>query len=98
VSLFSVSTIPGEVHEVVMLRTVWNEEELSGVIESLREQFQSQHSAGIEVRTIPIASTNSDLYFALNNKTGEVMLEEAGYAPLRVVAPTLTAFLVSLDV
>jgi SecY interacting protein Syd len=83
--------------QVVRLNTVWNEEELEEVWASVREHLESQEQAGLRRRTLPIAGTDSDLYFALDNETGEVVLEEPGHPPLRVVAPSLGAFLSGLE-
>jgi SecY interacting protein Syd len=77
--------------------TVWNEEELEEVWARLRDHLESQRQAGMPCRTVPIAGSDSDRYFALNNETGEVVLEEPGHPPLRVVAPSLVQFLASLD-
>ncbi|MFZ6801340.1 SecY-interacting protein Syd [Undibacterium sp. Di24W] len=35
-------------------------------------------------------------FFSVNNVTGEVLLEEPGYAPIRSVAPSLSDFLKQL--
>ena len=82
---------------VVLLNTVWNPEALDGFVGDLRDHLEGQEQAGLPRQTIPVAGTDSDLYFALDAKTGEIVLEEPGHPPLKVVAPSLVSFLAHLD-
>ena len=84
--------------EMVFLRTLWNREELDTALADLRQHLEVQGESGIPARTVPIAGTGSDFYFGLDNRTGEVYLDEPGHPPLRTVAPSLAAFLYGLTV
>ena len=55
---------------------------------------QAEDGAGA---TIPIARTNSDLFFGLDNRTGAVVLEEPWTPVRRPVAPSLARFLGELS-
>jgi SecY interacting protein Syd len=81
--------------EPVMLMTSWNEEALDKLLRNLAIHVAMQQKDGVRV-TIPIANTDSDLYFAVALDTGEVVLEEAGRGNGRVVAPNLRQFLAEL--
>jgi SecY interacting protein Syd len=39
----------------------------------------------------------SDLFLAVDNTSGAVMLERPGYKPIRQVAPSLAAFIATLE-
>nr|WP_307731837.1 SecY-interacting protein Syd [Massilia sp. H27-R4] len=76
--------------EAVMLCVPWNADELAAIKESL-----TLHAAA--GAPIFIANTDSDLYFGVDNSSGAVWLFEPGDRPSRQVAPSLGAFLASLE-
>ncbi|MBG0829034.1 SecY-interacting protein Syd [Planomonospora sp. ID67723] len=78
--------------EEVMLNTVWNEAQLATTTASLVMGVRLQ-ARSMQTITVPIGGTGSDLFFALDNTTGEILLQEVGSPPLQVVAPSLAAFL-----
>jgi SecY interacting protein Syd len=81
--------------EVVLLRTLWNRLEVSQLASQLLTHLRGQLQGG-HPPTIPVASSDSDLFFAVDNANGKVVLQEAGYPPSRVVATTLEEFLNAL--
>lgn len=83
-------------NESVLLNTLWNKQEKESMLHNLREHSDGQRQAGMPRQTVPVAGTDSDFYFSVDNETGAVWLEEPGYSPLREVAPSLAAFLKSL--
>jgi len=83
--------------EAVLLNTLWNDEEVAALRSRLREHFEAQQQSEAPHYTVPIAGTDSDFSFALDNRTGGVVLEEPGRLPVRVAAPSLTAFLLGLE-
>lgn len=82
--------------EVVLPRTVWNDDELAEVVADLRDHLNAQMTEDLP-RTIPVALTDSDRYYALDNESGQVVREEPDGAS-EVVAPSLAEFLNHLKV
>ncbi|MEV2279021.1 SecY-interacting protein Syd [Nocardiopsis sp. NPDC049922] len=76
----------------VLLNTVWNETELEATAESIVGGVRLQAMSPGAI-TVPIAGTGSDLFFTLDNTTGEILLQEAGCPPARIIAPSLASFL-----
>ena len=72
--------------ESVLLRVAWNADDLKRIIQYVNEHI---------VINMPIfvANTNSDLYFGVDNTTGEVWLCEPGYPPIQKVSQSLAQFL-----
>lgn len=83
--------------QYVYLRGVWNQESLDSIFSDIVSHVISRRQ---ELEGLPdsifVAGTESDLFFSVSNVTGEVMLEEPGYPPLRSVAPSLSDFLKQL--
>ncbi|MCH0543339.1 SecY-interacting protein Syd [Streptomyces sp. MUM 203J] len=83
------------------LRTFWNEmdleQTLSAQADSIRHMKRHpDHFAGYRP-VLLVATTDSDLFFGLDNCTGEIVLEEPGAPDLRrLVAPSLAQFLQDL--
>ncbi|WP_167231849.1 SecY-interacting protein Syd [Massilia rubra] len=75
--------------EAVFLTVAWNAHESA----QIRASLASQAAAG---EPVFIATTDSDLFFGVDNASGAVWLCEPGYPPLREVAPSLAAFLTAL--
>jgi SecY interacting protein Syd len=82
--------------EVVLLHTLWNSQEIDRLQEALVSHVRRQIEDGFSV-TLPIANTDSDLFFAVDNATGAVVLQEPGHGESRVVASSLEAFLDGLE-
>ena len=74
---------------VVELVVAWNAEELS----QITSDVASQLAAG---EAVLIANTDSDLYFAVDNTSGAVLLCEPGCAPIQEVSRSLAGFLSEL--
>lgn len=72
--------------ECVLLRVAWNADDLKRIIQDINEHI---------VINMPIfvANTDSDLYFGVDNTTGEVWLCEPGYPPVQQVDRSLAQFL-----
>ncbi len=84
--------------EVVLLQTVWNPEDLSRTQKAIADHVQSRRAALGGTATVFVASTDSDLFFSVDNRTGEVLLEEPGFPPHGIAAPSLGEFLAALRV
>ncbi len=98
VASFYTSFLAGRVEsehsgEPVILYTRWNDNEFG--VDNLVCGVHEAIEYGLPV-TFPIAGTGSDVLFTLDNATGAIMLQEVGYPPSRVVAPSLVAFLSQL--
>jgi SecY interacting protein Syd len=76
--------------EAVLIRVAWNADELARIRQSLAAQVAV-------AEPIFVANTDSDWYFAVDNATGAVLLCEPGRPPIREVAPSLSAFLASVE-
>ncbi|MEY9930816.1 hypothetical protein ABH926_005463 [Catenulispora sp. GP43] len=90
--------LEGDEHsgEPVSLVTVFNEQGLRDLVDSLAVAVRRQVEDGLGDITFPVAATGSDVFFVLDNATGRILLQEAGYPPQKVVAPSLTQFLAEL--
>ena len=84
--------------EVVLLQTVWNPEDLTRTQAAIADHVQSRRAALGRTATVFVASTDSDFFYSVDNRTGEVLLEEPGFAPHGIAAPSLTEFLTALRV
>lgn len=84
--------------EVVLLQTVWNPKDLARTLEAIADHVQSRRSALGGTATVFVASTDSDLFFSVDNATGAVLLEELGFPPQSIAAASLVEFLTSLRV
>ncbi|MER7850692.1 SecY-interacting protein Syd [Kitasatospora sp. NPDC096077] len=82
--------------EPVSLRTLWNEEELRHTVHGLADHARRQAAESGGAITFPVAGTESDLFFVLDNATGAILLQEAGHHGGRPVAPSLAEFLAAL--
>lgn len=83
--------------ETVFLLGVWNQESLNSTLSEIASHVISRRQALVGLPdSIFVAGTETDLFFSVNNVTGEVLLEEPGYAPIRSVAPSLSYFLKQL--
>ncbi|MFF3111129.1 SecY-interacting protein Syd [Kitasatospora sp. NPDC057904] len=82
--------------ESVSLRTLWNEAELQRTVRGLAEHTRRQAAEFGGAISFPVAGSYSDLSFALDNATGEILLQEAGHPGGRLVAPSLAEFLADL--
>jgi SecY interacting protein Syd len=83
--------------ETVSLRNVWNQESLNSLLNEIVSHVISRRQALVGLPdSIFVASTDSGLFFSVDNVTGEVMLEEPGYPPLRPIAPSLSDFIKQL--
>jgi hypothetical protein len=78
----------------VSLMTVWNTEDLERRLHGILEHVGVQLREGL-APTIPIANTDSDVFFSLDNDTGAVVLQDFGRTDV-VVADSLAAFLGAL--
>jgi hypothetical protein len=76
--------------EPVMLRVAWNSDDLVTIRESLLAQASSREP-------IFIANTDSDLFFAVDNSSGEVWLCEPGVPSSNQAAQSLESFLATLE-
>ena len=83
--------------ETVLLRTVWNPKDLARTKAALIDHALARREALSGSATIFVANTNSDLFFSVDNVTGEVLLEEPGNPPQGVSAPSLSHFLADLS-
>ncbi len=85
--------------EVVSLNGMLNQGELDRVLASIIQHVKSRREElGQQIDdSVFIAGTDSDWYFSVNNKTGEVLLEEPGYPPIRIVASSLEQFINQLE-
>ncbi len=72
--------------ETVLMSVAWNEEELL----KIRQTVLNCIAESVPVH---IAGTDSDGYFGVDNKTGEVWLCEPGHPPTRKVSLSIAAFL-----
>ena len=84
--------------EVVLLQTVWNPEDLNRTQAAIADHVQSRRAALGGTATVFVASTESDFFHSVDNRTGEVLLEEPGFAPQGIAAPSLIEFLAALRV
>ncbi len=75
---------------VVGLNVAWNAEELDRMIQFIRAQV-------LAGEPVAVATTDSDLYFGVDNATGTVWLCEAGYPPITQVAASLAEFLAGVE-
>lgn len=76
--------------ELVFLDVAWNAEELAGKTSHIRAQV-------LAGEPVTVATTDSDLYFAVDNTTGAVWLCEAGHPPITQVAASLVEFLAGVE-
>ena len=81
--------------ESVSLRVAWNPEDLDQIKQGIVEHV-AVCAAHPTPATVHVANTASDLYFSVDNTTGEVLLEEPGHPRLQVVAPSLSRFLTEM--
>ncbi|MGW0703819.1 SecY-interacting protein Syd [Streptomyces sp. NPDC002867] len=82
--------------EPAFLCTQWNEEELQNTVRGLAEHARRQAAEFGGDITFPVAGTDSDLFFVLDNATGRILLQEIGHPGGRLVAPSLAQFLADL--
>lgn len=82
--------------EVVLLKTVWNPEDLSRTQKAIASHVRSRRAALGGTATVVVASTDSDFFYSVDNTTGEVLLEEPGFPPHGITAPSLGEFLTAL--
>lgn len=81
----------------VSLILLWNEADLSRLIENLIGHALAKQRAKSPF-TVFFACTeeDSELFLSIDNQSGAVLLERPGYKPLREVAPSLPRFLEEL--
>jgi SecY interacting protein Syd len=81
----------------VSLILLWNPEDIDRLIENLIGHTLAQRQAGSPF-SIFFACTepDSELFLAVQNDTGQVILEQPGRKPHRVVADNLSAFIDTL--
>lgn len=81
----------------VSLLQIWNEADADRLIENLIGHALAKRRARAPF-TVFFACTepDSELFLSVDNETGEVLLEEPGRKPLRVVAASLAEFLDTL--
>lgn len=84
--------------EVVLLQTVWNPEDLRRTQEAIADHVRSRRAALGGTATVVVASTDSDFFYSVDNRTGEVQLEEPGFPTHGIAAPSLGEFLSALRV
>lgn len=84
--------------EIVLLHTVWNPQDLDRKNQALIEHVLARREVLGGSATIPIANTDGDLFFSVDNLSGEVLLEEPGYPPQGVIAASLREFLAALRI
>jgi len=82
--------------EPVSLMTVWNSIDLRRRLDGIRQHVELCRAEGMRF-SIPVANTDSDYLFAIDNATGEVLLGEVGYPLKQIVAPSLAQFLSELS-
>jgi len=82
----------------VSLILLWNRADADRLIENLIGHSLAKKRARSPF-TVFFACTEpeSDLFLALDNSTGAVMLERPGYKPIRQVSTSLAAFLATLE-
>lgn len=82
----------------VSLILLWNRADADRLIENLIGHSLAKKRARSPF-TVFFACTepDSDLFLAVDNATGAVMLERPGYKPIRQVSPSLAAFLATLE-
>ena len=77
----------------VTLIQVWNDDDFDRLVKNILGHAIAKQRIGAPL-TIFIACTDEgELMLSVENDTGQVVLEEPGSLPIRVVSPTLTAFL-----
>jgi SecY interacting protein Syd len=76
--------------ESVLLRVAWNADDFNRITHIINEHVSIN-------MPIFIANTDSDLYFGVDNITGEVLLCEPGYPPIRQVSQSLAQFLTAIS-
>jgi SecY interacting protein Syd len=76
---------------VADLMLPWNAEDAERKVRGILEHLEARR--GLGPPSIPIAWTDSDLYHALDNRTGAVQLEEPGRPGGEEVAGSLDAWL-----
>jgi SecY interacting protein Syd len=82
----------------VSLILLWNRADADRLIENLIGHSLAKKRARSPF-TVFFACTEpeSDLFLAVDNASGAVMLERPGYKPIRQVAPSLAAFIATLE-
>ena len=77
----------------VTLIQVWNDDDFDRLAENILGHAMAKQRIGAPL-TIFIACTDEgELMLSVENDTGQVVLEEPGSLPIRVVSPSLAAFL-----
>ena len=79
------------------LLQVWNDRDFDRLQENLLGHALGQRRAKQPLSVFIAVTDEDDLNLCVNNEYGNVVLERPGEAPLREIAPSLVAFLDSLE-
>ena len=81
----------------VTLIQIWNDDDFDRLIENILGHAMAKRRIKAPL-TVFIACTDEEEHIlSVENKTGQVVLEEPGSAPIRTVSPTLAEFLDRLE-
>jgi len=79
------------------LLQVWSDRDFDRLLENLLGHAFGQRRAGVPLSIFIAVTDEDDLNLCVDNEHGNVVLERPGEAPQREIAPSLAAFLESLE-
>jgi len=81
----------------VTLIQIWNDDDFDRLIENILGHAMAKQRIKAPLTVFVACTDEGEHILSVDNKTGQVVLEEPGSAPIRAVAPTLAEFLDRLE-